>query len=144
MTLTYLMFFLFIAAFSMPSVENEMPPKDVAEQLLQYLDILYPNGVSIETETNTGHNGYPEYKSEVMMFYGIVDKHAQDYDYDPSITHSMACDPDKIAAANWTQIKQMLTCILGAERISEGANGYAIESGRIKWILLRLKKLVEQ
>ena len=59
-------------------------------------------------------------------------------------TSNMFWRADKIARANWTEIKRMLNCLSGAERLSYYNNAHAIESGRIKWILLRLKELVEQ
>ena len=136
--------FLSIADFSMTSVENGVPSKEAAEQLLNYLDILYPGGVAINTVTNAERNIPPDYKGEVTMFFQIVDTHASDYNYDPFATYKMTLDDNKIATANWTQIKQMLTCLLRAERISHYNNAYAIETGRIQRILLRLKEIVEQ
>lgn len=130
--------------FSITNLDDEMPPKDVAQQLLQYLDTLYPNGQPINTITNIVRNAPPVYKDEVKEFFRIVDKYAEDLNYDVLPTYQMTHDPDKIAKANWTQIKQMLTSLSRAERLSYYNNAYAIEHGRITWILLRLKQLVEQ
>jgi hypothetical protein len=128
----------------MTSLENDMPSKDVAQQLLKYLDILYPNGVPINTVTNAERNTVPDYKDEVRMFFQIVNTYASDHNYNMLVTYKMAHDDNKIATANWTEIKQMLTCLSRAERVSHYNNARAIESGRIQRILLRLKKLVEQ
>ncbi len=136
--------FLFIADASITTLADEKPPKDVAQQLLQYLDTLYPNGEPINTVTNIVRNAPPVYKDEVKQFFRIVDMYAQDLNYEVLPTYQMTYNPDKIAKANWTQIKQMLTSLSRAERLSEYNNAYAIEYGRVKWILLRLKELVEQ
>ncbi len=137
--------FLFIVDSSKASSRNEMPPKDAAQQLLQYLDIFYPNGVSINTVFNIERNTAPEYKPEVNMFFEtVIGTYAEDCNYKTLETYKMTLDANKIATANWTEIKQMLTCLAGAERISYYNHAHAIESGRIKWILLRLKQLVEQ
>jgi len=120
-------------------------PEDAARQLLQYLDILYPNGVAINTVFNTVRNTSPAYKPEVSTFFeDVVGKYAQDFTYDSHLTSIMSWSPDKIAKANWTQIKQMLTYIARAERLSLYQYALAIEKNRIKWILLRLKELVEK
>ena len=118
--------------------------KDVAHQLLKYLDILYPNGVSINTVTNVDRNTAPRYKKEVLIFFNIVGIYAADYNYDVLETYKTAHDDDKIATADWTEIKQMLTCLSRAERISYYTNARSIESARIHRILLRLEELVEQ
>jgi hypothetical protein len=125
----------------MASLENDMPSQDAAQQLLQYLDILYPDGQSINTVTNVERNTPPDYKGEVTTFFQVVEMYASDYNYDVFATYKMTLDDSKIATANWTQIKQMLTCLLRAERLSHYNNAYAIESGRIQRILLRLKEL---
>jgi hypothetical protein len=123
--------FLFIADFSMASMENNTPSKDVAQQLLKYLDILYPNGVSINTVINVERNTAPEYKDEVNMFFQIVAVYAADYNYDAVATYKMAYNDNMIAMANWTEVKQMLTCLSRVERVSLYNNARAIESGRI-------------
>jgi hypothetical protein len=128
----------------MTSLENDTPSKDVAQQLLKYLDILYPNGVPINTVTNADRNTVPDYKAEVTMFFETVGIYAADYNYDRLATYKMTYDANKIATANWTEIKQMLTCLARSERVSHYNNAQAIESGRIQRILLRLKELVEQ
>jgi hypothetical protein len=128
----------------MTSLENDTPSKDVAQQMLKYLDILYPNGVPINTVTNGERNTVPNCKDEVTMFFHIVDTYVADYNYDTLATYKMTYDANKIATANWTEIKQMLTCLSRAERVSHYNNAHVIESGRIQWILLRLKELVQQ
>lgn len=128
----------------MTSLGQDTVDKNSAQELLKYLDILYPNGVSINTVTNVERNTAPEYKDEVKMFFRAVENYATDYNYDPVTTYKLTYDANKIATANWTEIKQMLTCLARAERLSLYNNAYAIEHGRIQWILLRLKQLVEQ
>ena len=65
--------FLFIADFSISTVDHVKPPEDIAQELLQYLDILYPNGEPINTVTNSVRNAeHPVYKEEVKQFFHIV------------------------------------------------------------------------
>jgi len=82
------------------------------------VDILYPNGEPINTVTNIVRNAEPPvYKDEVKRFFDIVDAYAQDCNYEVlPTTYQMIWDADKIAKANWSQIKQMLICLSGAER----------------------------
>lgn len=56
----------------------------------------------------------------------------------------MTSNPEKIAKANGTQIQQMFNSLARAERLSDYNNADAIEHGHVKWILLRLKELLEQ
>ncbi|CAF1255829.1 unnamed protein product [Adineta steineri] len=128
----------------MSSLENDTPSKDAAQNLLKYLDILYPNGVSINTVTHADRNRYPTYKEEVTMFFGMVSTYATDYEYNLLKTFKITYDTNKIATANWTEIKQMLSSVSRAERLSDYNHARAIEDGRIQRILLRLKQLVEQ
>ena len=110
---------------------------------MNYLDILYPNGTSINTVTNIERNTVPAYKSEVTTFFRMIEMYAADNNYNMLETYKMAHDDKQIATANWTQIKRMLTCLSRAERISLNNNARAIESSRIQRILLRLKELAK-
>ncbi len=89
----------------MTSLENDTPSKDVAQQLLKYLDILYAHSVSINTVTNIERNILPNYKDEVTMFFQIVDIYASDYNYNMLATYKMTYDDNRIATANWTESK---------------------------------------
>ena len=108
------------------------------------MDIFYPHGISINPVFNTERNTAPEYKPEVHFFFeNIVGEHAEDLNYDLSTTYRMTYDAQMIEKANWTQIKQMLTCIARAERLSMYQYAHAIEKNHIKWILNRLKQLIQ-
>jgi hypothetical protein len=69
--------------------------------LLQYLDILYPNGEPIKTITNIAQNSRPKYKEEVTQFFDIVSTYMQYCRYDEWPTYKMTFDPEKIAKASW-------------------------------------------
>ena len=119
---------------------NYEPNRDEIQTVLSYLDILYPNGEPINPVALVDEDRYPTYKPEVNKFFDLVSLWC--LEYDSVYTYQMTCDPQKVATANWKEIKQMLTCLARAERLSIYNNARAIESGRVRQILLRMKQLV--
>ncbi|CAF0736360.1 unnamed protein product [Adineta steineri] len=123
---------------------SRQPCKADIQHLLNYIDILYPNGEPINLETGVDENGIPFYRDEMYHFYGLVGTWAENYDYDLIPTYRMSQNPEYIAKANWTEIKQMLTCIRSSGKFSSYTTyAHAITAGYIRLILLRMKELVE-
>ncbi|CAF1465618.1 unnamed protein product [Adineta steineri] len=128
---------------------NELPLspqfcKADIQHLLNYIDILYPNGEPINLETGRDENGIPFYRDEMYHFYGLAGTWAENYDYDLIPTYRMSQNPEYIAKATWTEIKQMLTCLCSSGKFSSYTTyAHAITAGYIRLILLRMKELVE-
>jgi hypothetical protein len=80
------------------------------------------------------------------MFFKLIGIWSFDYklNYDLVTTLKMSENPEKIATANWKQIRDMLMCISRTERLSEYTRSRAIKSGRIRLLLLRMKELAKQ
>ena len=128
----------------MTSSMDGAPSKDDIQSLLNYLDILYPNGESIDPVQERDRDNIPTYKTEANLFFQLVGLCAQTRKYDAVTAYLMSQDPEKVATANWKEIRQMLTCMVRSDRVSFYAQADAIQSGRIRQILLRIKKLAEQ
>jgi hypothetical protein len=112
--------------------------------LLNYLDILYPNGEPIDAIKERDSNGYATYKTEVTKFIQLVETWAHDDDFHTVTLYRMTGNPEKVATANWKEIRQMLSSISRAERLSHFNYGAKIQCGDIRRILLRMKELAEQ
>jgi hypothetical protein len=123
---------------------NAAPRKADIQHLLNYIDILYPNGIPINLEKGRDEDGIPYYKDEMYRFYQLTAAWAQDVKYDVKTTYRMSQDPEKIAKANWNEIRQMFTCINSSGRFSYYTTYvHAITHGYIRLILLRMKELTE-
>ena len=128
----------------MASSANVVPNKYYVQNVLDYLNILYPNGEPIDPVEKYDSEGYVIYKTEVLRFMQLILVWAQDNNYDMTTTDRMTYDLEKIATANWKEIRQMLSYMLRVERLSSFTYSSAIKSGRMQQILLRMKKLAEQ
>jgi hypothetical protein len=123
---------------------NAAPRKADIQHLLNYIDILYPNGRPIDLETGRDEYGIPYYKDEMYSFYNLAGAWAQDVAFDVKTTYTMSQDSEKIAKANWNEIRQMFTCLHRSGRFSYYTTyAGAITHGYIRLILLRMKELTE-
>ena len=126
------------------AADNEKPPKHVAEQLLKYLNILYPKDKPINPVKSTPPYSSCVYKDEVNEFFRIVDIYTKDTIYDRGRIFHLKYNHEKIAKANWKQIKQMLALLSSHVKFASFNDPSGIESCHVKMILLRIKELVEQ
>jgi hypothetical protein len=127
----------------MASSTDGIPSKDYVQNVLNHLQILYPNGEPIDPAKKYDSQGFPTYKTEVTEFMNLISVWANDFTYDMATTARMIYNSEKIATATWKEIRHMLSYMLAAERWTAFTYGATIRSGHLRQILLRMKKLAE-
>lgn len=115
------------------------PNREEIERVVSYLDVLYPNGQTINPFVSTDGDTSTTYKPEVIKFFELIADWC--YNLDFGYMSQFMSDPSKIATANFETLKQLLVLFTRQER--NGPHGYsrAIEYGHVKRILLRMKEL---
>ncbi|CAF1238081.1 unnamed protein product [Adineta steineri] len=121
---------------------NDIPTSEQVKNLLEYLDILYPEGKPI-IPVERSPAGYTVNKDVVHQFIVLL---ATDWKtvYNAIETHRIMGDPEKIRNATWNEIKSIFSSCRYGERICTGYFCSVIENGLIQRVLFRVKELAQQ
>lgn len=122
--------------------------KEIAE-LLDFLPRIHANNFEPVKEWRGGKQpdgtfqiGYPEYHDLTSDFFGIASKKCWSAgSYNPVDVGEMIEDKEKIANANMSQIKEMLTFCVRGEHFCDGHWETMIKGGYINRVLTRLSQL---
>jgi len=131
-------------------VKTPKPTPDDIDALVAFLPLLYAPGFQPVKQWHGGTANergviqipFPEYEKVVTDFFALACSDCWDKpDYDPRKADHLVRHPAAIKTASLDQLKTVLTSCVRGERFSDGHWGSVIESGTIRMVLERLRKL---
>lgn len=128
------------------------PTRSQVDELLRYLPLFqdcdvkahvaWRGGTASAPDGGAGSLPYPEYSPEVPEFFALAGKdHWSLADYSPPAMSQLITNDSGIAAADWQQIRGLLTYCVRGERFSDGHWAWLMQDGRITAILRRIEQL---